>query len=280
MIFHESAEEFLGIVRAPLRTSDAENSLLLGSAEALVKRPPPDEPPVLASLVDGHTLRGALIRVPPRPCVVAASDAAAAGRMAEALFARDRRCPGVVAPTPIARPFAEAWTAISGSSHALIMENVLYELTEVTFPERPPGAMRQAGPADEDLVGAWIHAFSAEAVPHERGSRRSATATAGTRIRDGEIYLWESAGGASAMAGFARETQTSLSINAVYTPPEYRHRGCASALVAEMSALALEQGKRRCVLYADGTNPASNRLYRRIGYRRAGASQYFAFADV
>jgi predicted GNAT family acetyltransferase len=68
------------------------------------------------------------------------------------------------------------------------------------------------------------------------------------------------------MAGFSRPTKTGVSVSSVYTPPAFRKRGYASALVASLSALALENGKKFCTLYTDLSNPTSNSIYQKIGY--------------
>ena len=52
----------------------------------------------------------------------------------------------------------------------------------------------------------------------------------------------------------------------MYTPPELRARGYASALVAELSQPVLDSGLSFFVLYTDLSNPTSNAIYRRIGY--------------
>jgi predicted GNAT family acetyltransferase len=56
-------------------------------------------------------------------------------------------------------------------------------------------------------------------------------------------------------------------VNAVYTPPEQRGRGFATACVARLSARLLAEGRRQCVLFTDLANPTSNAIYARIGYR-------------
>jgi predicted GNAT family acetyltransferase len=55
-------------------------------------------------------------------------------------------------------------------------------------------------------------------------------------------------------------------IGPVYTPKRFRGRGYASAAVAAVSQLILDQGARVC-LFTDQANPVSNRIYQRIGYR-------------
>ena len=65
----------------------------------------------------------------------------------------------------------------------------------------------------------------------------------------------------------ANDTKRAVAVNGVYTPPEWRRRGYATACVAELSERLLEQGFEFCVLYTDLENPTSNGIYTRIGYR-------------
>jgi predicted GNAT family acetyltransferase len=53
----------------------------------------------------------------------------------------------------------------------------------------------------------------------------------------------------------------------VYTPPERRGRGYATALVAVVSQRALDAGAAACSLYTDLANPTSNKIYDAVGYR-------------
>jgi hypothetical protein len=50
----------------------------------------------------------------------------------------------------------------------------------------------------------------------------------------------------------------------VYTPPEKRKHGYASACVHALSKQLIDAGYR-CILYTDLANSTSNSIYRRIG---------------
>ncbi len=52
----------------------------------------------------------------------------------------------------------------------------------------------------------------------------------------------------------------------MYTPPEARRRGYASALVASVSQAALDAGRRFCFLFTDQANPTANHIYQAIGF--------------
>ena len=62
-------------------------------------------------------------------------------------------------------------------------------------------------------------------------------------------------------------TPHGIRIGAVYTPPEQRRRGYASAVTAAASQAQLDQGRRWCFLFTDLANPTSNRIYQAIGFR-------------
>ena len=64
-----------------------------------------------------------------------------------------------------------------------------------------------------------------------------------------------------------RPTRNGVSVGGVYTPPELRRKGYATACVAALSALLLDRGHSFCVLYTDLANPTSNSIYQKIGYR-------------
>jgi predicted GNAT family acetyltransferase len=49
--------------------------------------------------------------------------------------------------------------------------------------------------------------------------------------------------------------------------------------VAALSRKILEDGKVFCVLYTDLSNPTSNSIYAKIGYRRIAHGQHFRFLE-
>ena len=62
-------------------------------------------------------------------------------------------------------------------------------------------------------------------------------------------------------------TPNGIRIGPVYTPPEQRGHGYASACTATLSQMMLDSGYRYCFLFTDLSNPTSNSIYQKIGYR-------------
>ncbi len=91
------------------------------------------------------------------------------------------------------------------------------------------------------------------------------------------FVLWEDEGRPVSVTGFGSPTPTGIRIGPVYTPPELRGRGYASALVAEVSQAQLDAGRRFCFLYTNLANPTSNKIYVDLGYKRVCDSLQLSF---
>jgi uncharacterized protein len=124
----------------------------------------------------------------------------------------------------------------------------------------PAGRLRSALPSDLPIVSRWVEGFLYDV--HEDGDPQD---IAQRRIREGTFFLWEAVGPVS-MAAASGKTPRGIRVNFVYTPPESRNRGYASACVAALSQLLLDGGNEYCCLYTDLANPTSNKIYRQIGY--------------
>jgi len=68
-------------------------------------------------------------------------------------------------------------------------------------------------------------------------------------------------------------------VGPVYTPPELRGHGYASAATAEVSRAALAAGAEEVLLYTDLANPVSNAIYQRIGYQQVEDRVVLSFSQ-
>jgi hypothetical protein len=125
--------------------------------------------------------------------------------------------------------------------------------------------MRTARLEDRELVTTWFQGFVRESQPHHDDSLENAREIADYWLKSGGLRIWEHDTPVS-MAGAGGPTPHGIKIGAVYTPPELRRRGYASALVAALSQQQLDSGRRFCFLFTDLSNPTSNKIYREIGY--------------
>ena len=249
-----------------LEQNEAENSLLLGIAQALPKTAPPDAPPhFFASVRSGDGLVAALM-TPPFPVVLAGSPGcttAAAEAIARHLADERRAVPGVNSSPVLADAFASEWERLGRGARGEEMRQRIYRLTRVRDVPVLEGKLRPATEDDTRIVERWMDGFLQEAE-HDLDPDR-AREIARQRIEAGDLYLWGDPEPRT-MVGRARPTRNTVTVNGVYTPPEHRRQGLATSAVAALSRRLLNEGVTECVLYTDLANPTSNRIYQRIGY--------------
>jgi predicted GNAT family acetyltransferase len=81
------------------------------------------------------------------------------------------------------------------------------------------------------------------------------------------------------MAAHTGPTPNGVRVGAVYTPPELRGRGYASACTAAVTQRLLADGRRFCFLFTDLSNPTSNSIYQKIGYRPVCDVDQYRFSN-
>jgi predicted GNAT family acetyltransferase len=224
------------------------------------------------------------MRTPPYNLILGKPESdAALEALADAVAGQE--LPGLVGASPEAETFVELWTARTGSTATVNMRQGVYALEAVEPLPPAQGEARVATKADRELILEWWIAF-AEEVLHEGGPGRDRAETSVdhklTSPGNG-ILLWEDEGEIVSLAGWGGPTPNGIRVGPVYTPPELRGCGYATAVTAELSRGLLdgrlfEGGRRFCFLYTDLANPTSNAIYERIGYRRVCESAEIVFS--
>jgi len=258
----ESALGFWARSADYLLRAEPENNLIIGLALACAAHESAPRDNYWAIVEQDGDVVGAAFRTPPFPPGVTDMPVAAAELIAQDLQQTAREIPGVNGPKEAASQFAKVWQKLTGSPWRIRMTQRVHVLDSVAAPERPTsGALRAMQHSDLELVRDWFAGFAREAdlayLP--AGLAERAVNSAYGRI-------WDDAG-PKCMVTATRETPHGRSVNAVYTPPEFRERGYATAAVTQLSREILASGKRFCCLYTDTNNPTSNSVYRAIGYR-------------
>lgn len=271
---HGSAAEYLDVAGAFLRTAPVVNQLALGIAQQVAREPGRyGADNYFFSVSDGDAVVGTALQTAPWPVQVSQTTVEAARALGRAFAA----LPAGAVSGPGAAPeaFAAAYAEQRGLAYVLDGSLGTFELTSVSPLPAAPGARVIAGPEHAGLVQRWLAAFHAEAVPHDPPPRTDAGQRA---VATGRAHLWLDEDGTPVSYAFNnRDVEGWASIGPVYTPPEARGHGHATALVAAVSQHLLDQGRPGCTLYTNLANPTSNAIYERIGYRRIGSAFRYAF---
>lgn len=159
------------------------------------------------------------------------------------------------------------------------MAERLHRLHRLEPPRGVAGRVRSATPQDAPLLVSWVTAFGLESFGDTAvgAAEQAAGMTARVLSGDGSFWIWDEDGTARSLAAARAPVCGVARIGPVYTPPEHRGRGYATALVADLSQRLLDEGRAFCFLYTDLANPTSNAIYERIGYVRVATSAMIGF---
>jgi len=270
LTFHrfDDVDAFLARVGVFLAEREAEHNLLWGISIGVRDHPEQyaDGTPSFGAVADADgVVVAATLRTPPFNRVLSeVDDPEAIDLIVDEL--RDEPLPGVLGPSEAASRFAAYWTELTGRPGRRATAERIFRLERVIPPERPAqGRWRVAEPRDRELVADWVTAFSVEI-----GNRPAPQPLeAADRWIAGQyrfLYLWEDDGDVVSIAGAGGETPNGIRIGPVYTPPDHRSRGYASAVTAAAAQDQLDRGRRFVFLFTDLANPTSNKIYRAIGF--------------
>ena len=284
---YDDVEQFAGVAIPALAEHEPENNLPMGILANVRSGRYRDAPPFLAIARRDAEVVAVAIRTPPYKMLLSYTPAPGddvIDALANAALERyGDELPGVTADTAVASAFADAIARRSGRKPHIADRMRIYALTGVVEAERAPGTLRRATEADHELATGWIAAFHEEVAatpdisPEEAADLFEFFVTAPESERG--LVLFEREGAPVSMAAYSGPTPGGIRVVLVYTPPQRRGHGYASAAVAELSRRLLAGGRRFCFLFTELANPTSNHIYQEIGYRPVSDVDSWSFGE-
>ncbi len=268
---YNSVDEFLAAAGDFLVAREAEHNLMLGICSTIRADPAryAEDSPTFATVTDAAgRVMAASLRTPPFNQVLSWTDEReAVDALVDAL--RDAPLPGMLGPKEPAAQFAARWASLTGQAAHVDVAERIFRLERVITPDSlASGSWRSGEARDRELLLRWWLDFLAEAMPEQSPPPDPGAFVDRWIASDHQwIYLWEVGGQVVSLVGAGAETPNGVRIGPVYTPPEQRNRGYASALTAAASQNQLDRGRRFVFLFTDLANPTSNKIYQSIGYK-------------
>ena len=280
---YSKAEDFLSAAGELLRSDEVRYGLIYSIARRVDVNPHHygREDPWFGIVFDGSEIGTLAWRTPPYLVGLAwhAGDAEeAVSLLIEAVRARWKAIPGVTGHQEAADPFAKRWSKAFGVPIRSTQAQRSYRLDSISSISEVPGRLRPATTEDRELFSSWIRAFAIDTG--QLTNPEGAESEIDRRLKEGEVYLWEDGDKPVSMAGKSRPTDRGMTIGSVYTPPALRRHGYATSCVAGVCREILKSGYEFCTLYTDLSNPTSNSIYMKIGFKPVCDSVQHMFLSV
>jgi len=268
VLFQERIQEFLLV-------SEAENNLPLGILNNIIAGDYPEQEPYLALIEENGEPVLIALCTPPHPTIFSYQKLSPPDEILELVlkdlmnFLGDDFV-GISGNKGLAARLKDIWENMTGREAKIHMAMRIYKLDEVIPPPVTAGSIRSVEKKDRRLMMDWLNGFYREAMQKSPDPARARKQIELYLKSDPEfrgLMIWENSGIPASMAGYAGPTPNGIRVGAVYTPPEQRKRGFATAVTAGLSQHLLDRGFKFCFLYTDLLNPTSNHIYQQIGYQ-------------
>ncbi|WP_039800455.1 GNAT family N-acetyltransferase [Nocardia araoensis] len=178
---------------------------------------------------------------------------------------------GVEGVVEDATVFAQHWCGLLGKNFHQSYLTRLYRLGALRTPD-VAGVPRRVLASDVALCRDWLAAMREESG---MGPGLDETAIR-RRVEAGRWWLWERDGEPVSLAAHQIPIQGWSRIGPVYTPPDARGHGYASAVTAHVAKQLRAQNLDVC-LFADTANATANRIYRAIGFHPTHQFAHYVF---
>jgi len=279
IIQEQNVEAFTSSIQDLLLQREAENNLPLGILKR-IQESSSNENSLLIKIEEEGRPVFMTMRTPPHLWILPSIPAVTSRHiksLARYLFENQFEVPGILGEGEAVQHFIDEWVNITGKNPIIHMRQGIYRLNKLQPIHTKEGELIEAKKSDFELVKKWLTWFGEET---NEGTIKERTAEiAEEMIRTRRMHLWMVNGEAVSMVARARVTPHGATINAVFTPDEFKRRGYATQAVWTLTKKLLDQGYQFCSLYTDLDNHSSNSIYKKIGYEWIGNSIVYHFID-
>ena len=174
---------------------------------------------------------------------------------------------GIMGEQEAVRNFSDAWTAETGDLAKIRMKQEVFRIDSLNKGwKKSPGTWKVASKKEGPLLEKWFMSFQKETGLPLYTAGENKRKIEGF-IEEKGVYVWEVDGEVVSCMKKSRPSKHGIGVSFIYTPEQYRRKGYAQNLVAEVTEELLMEFDF-VVLYTDSPNPASKKICREIGYEK------------
>jgi predicted GNAT family acetyltransferase len=276
--FFEDINDFINATEETLLQNESFYNLKLGLSNAIRNNNIEVTTPLYFAIFDNQSLVGCALRTnTDKPLAISKMPEAAIELLIKTLIEMKIVLCGVVGEVEAVKFFKELWLKEHTSlTFKLNIHLGIYE-TKVIINPKEQAEIFLATHAQRDVVCAFIKGFSMECFPNREHKDDEIEKLSIRHINNKSLYLLKNnLGQIVSMAASTRGSTNGGTISLVYTPEDHRGKGYGSLVTAKVSEIVLKE-KKFANLFTDLTNPTSNSIYKKIGYKMIGENIHYDF---
>lgn len=281
LVFYDSVDDFLTHHESMLLKHEAKHQLMLSNAYRL-KANASKLNHFMGIIHENHDIKVIFLYMAPYNLLVDSFSEISTEDLYDFTFAIYQKCPslpGINAPFYIAEPFCEFFHQISGKFYYKRLGMDIMVLHELESIDLPKGSMRLATLDDLNLVNQWVLSFHQESL-NEAVKLEDVDKSNRLRIEQSRLFLFENEHQMIvSMGAIARTLQKGCSLSLIYSDALKRNQGYGLAITHYLSKHILSLGYEYVTLFVDLSNPISNRVYQKLGFKVISSQYDFRLID-
>ena len=283
--FYDNLDEFYDQAFHFLSKHEAENNLSLFILNSLKKSKSyyGEEAPLLSSVSNNEKLELVALRTPPHDLIISYTENLDSVKiLVDELFKRKAKLPGVLSFKEAADLFAQLWCKKNSLKCNLFRKERIFQLEKVSEEYLGSRYFSLAKKTHQALVLKWAEEMMREALKDTTDDdveRTKKTYAKEFEENRSSFYILFDNCEPVSIARKAGKTPNGNFVNFVYTPQPLRRKGYATECVAKLSKQILEEGNKYCFLFTDLSNPTSNSIYQKIGYKPVIDENHYKFLE-
>lgn len=268
----KSPHDFLNANIKYLGKKELENNLILGIINNIEEKSKENTSHNYISVSENDNIEAVSISTSPRIIISGDDQSNSAIRLICDYYKETgHSMSGVIGEKNLSKLFAD-YTELKIFKERGLMVHELVQVNELPLSK---GSFEKVNHEDAELITDHRLTFETETLEFSRSVRDELLKDTLNKIGKENLFCWKIKGKIVSIAAIMRNTNNIGIIGLVYTPKEYRGNGYATNIVTKLSELILKRGLSKCGLFTDISNPASNHIYKKIGYEPKSE-----FADI
>lgn len=281
IIIHQNIQSFLNTNEELLLKQESFHNLLLGLAYNIRDQNPELIKPLYYSItVDDKVVACALRSTSDKPLIVTEMPYHAVDLLIENIINNQIELVAVIGEENTSTYFKNQWIKIKNINFKINIHLGVYECFKVEFPEVILGELIQANVEHKIILQEYIKGFNQDCFPENPMTDEDIEKLMNRHLANKSIFLLKNKSNELvSMVANSRSTINGGTISLVYTPSKLRGIGYASSAVALLSEKIIFNGKKVVNLFTDLTNPTSNAIYQKIGFKKIGQNIHYDFIE-